>query len=130
MVATVSVAEVLEGSTRTGATSGRFGPMKKLIALGIIAAALSAAGCSEVETTLNKGGDTSCADYLKQDAHTQRVTVTKFLKQRNGTNDDPAGTAVDLTMSAVAGLCSVQANRDTAIKNASLIGIFGPPPTN
>ncbi|WP_282783669.1 MULTISPECIES: hypothetical protein [unclassified Nocardia] len=81
-------------------------------------------GCSDVERALNKGGDTKCSDYLAQDADTQRVTVTKFIKQQTNTENEPTGTSVDFTMAAVQALCSVQANADTPIKNADIAGIF------
>ncbi|WP_306361840.1 hypothetical protein [Nocardia sp. CC227C] len=81
-------------------------------------------GCSDVERALNKGGETKCSDYLAQDADTQRVTVTKFIKQQTKTENEPTGTSVDFTMAAVQALCSVQANADTPIKNADIAGIF------
>lgn len=93
----------------------------------VAAAALAVAllsGCSDVEKALNKGGDTKCSDYLAQNADTQRVTITKFIKQQTGNDHEPAGTQVDLSMAAVQGLCQVQANKDTPIKNANLAGIL------
>lgn len=81
-------------------------------------------GCTEVKTALNKGGDTKCSDYVKQDADTQRMTITKFIKQQTGDEHEPPGTQVDLSMAAVQTLCQVQANGDTPIKNADIAGIF------
>ncbi len=81
-------------------------------------------GCSDVEKALNKGGDTKCSDYLIQNADTQRVTITKFIKQQSGTENEPSGTQVDLSMAAVQALCQVQNNKDTPIKNANLAGIL------
>ncbi len=81
-------------------------------------------GCSDVEKALNKGGETKCSDYLAQDANTQRITITKFIKQQTGNDNEPAGTQVDLSMAAVQSLCQVQANKDTQIKNANLLGIL------
>ncbi|MEV6773529.1 hypothetical protein AB0N05_33345 [Nocardia sp. NPDC051030] len=93
----------------------------------LAAAALSVtllSGCSEVATALNKGGDTKCSDYIKQNADDQRVTITKFIKQQTGDDRTPSGTQVDLSMAAVQALCQVQANGDTPIKNADIAGIF------
>lgn len=81
-------------------------------------------GCSDVERALNQGGDTKCSEYLAQGVDSQRITITKFLKQQNNTETEPTGTAVDLTMAAVQGLCQVQANTETPIKNANIAGIF------
>ncbi|WP_067821369.1 hypothetical protein [Nocardia inohanensis] len=81
-------------------------------------------GCSEVEKALNKGGDTKCSEYLTQQPDTQRVTVTKFIKQQAGNDNEPTGTSVDFTMAAVQTLCQIQANSDTPIKNADIAGIF------
>ncbi|WP_405495358.1 hypothetical protein [Nocardia sp. NBC_00511] len=93
------------------------------VAAAALAVTLST-GCSEVQSALNKGGDTKCSDYLAQKADDQRVTITKFIKQQTGNDNEPAGTQVDLSMAAVQGLCAVQANKDTPIKNADLAGIL------
>ncbi|MFE2959955.1 hypothetical protein ACFXO9_16670 [Nocardia tengchongensis] len=93
----------------------------------VAAAALAVtllSGCSDVEKALNQGGDTKCSDYLIQSADTQRVTITKFIKQQSGTQNEPSGTQVDLSMAAVQALCQVQNNKDTPIKNANLAGIL------
>ncbi|MEU6559737.1 hypothetical protein [Nocardia nova] len=95
--------------------------------LGITAAALITGlltGCSDVQQALNKGGDTPCSDYVKQDANGKRMTITKFLKQQAGNDNEPAGTAVDLNMGAADFLCGNQRNADTLLKNASLPGMF------
>ena len=96
--------------------------------LGVaVSAALSAGlltGCSDVQQALNKGGDTPCSDYVKQDANGKRMTITKFLKNQSGNDNEPAGTAVDANMAAADFLCANQRNADTLIKNASLPGIF------
>ncbi|WP_067686108.1 hypothetical protein [Nocardia jejuensis] len=81
-------------------------------------------GCTEVAKALNKGGDTKCSEYLTQNADDQRMTITKFIQQQSGNDATPPGTQVDLSMAAVQGLCQVQANGDTPIKNADIAGIF------
>jgi acid stress chaperone HdeA len=90
--------------------------------IGVAATVLS--GCSDVEKAMNKGGDTACSDYVKQDQDTQRVTITKFIKQRTNDEHEPAGTVVDATMVSVNFLCSNQRNASTPIKNADVAGIF------
>ncbi|MCX4091873.1 hypothetical protein [Nocardia sp. alder85J] len=92
-------------------------------AVMIVAAALLS-GCSEVQQVLNKGGDTPCSDYVKQDQDTKRMTITKFVKQQTGDQHEPAGTTVDATMVSVDFLCSAQRNAATPIKNADVAGIF------
>ncbi|WP_405137319.1 hypothetical protein [Nocardia sp. NBC_01388] len=94
---------------------------------GVAAAAFAVtlmSGCSEIKTAVNQGGDTKCTDYLKQDANTQRITITKFIKQQTGNQNEPSGTNVDLSMASVQALCQVQSNADTPIKNADIAGIF------
>ncbi|WP_280255040.1 hypothetical protein [Nocardia wallacei] len=93
-------------------------------AVGLAVATALLAGCSDVEKALNKGGDTPCGEYVKQDQDTKRTTVTKFVKQQTGDENEPAGTQVDLTMAAVEFLCGNQRNADTPIKNADVAGIF------
>ena len=90
----------------------------------LAAAAPLLTGCTEVETALNKGGDTPCSDYVKQDQDTQRTTITKFIKQQTGNDHEPAGTQVDATIIAVNFLCGNQRNAATPIKNANVAGIF------
>ncbi|WP_225730612.1 MULTISPECIES: hypothetical protein [unclassified Nocardia] len=101
-------------------------PRPRTRAAVLLCAAIAAAltGCSEVKTALNRGGDTPCSEYVKQDQDTQRVTITKFVKQQTNDDHEPAGTVVDLTMASVGVLCGVQANADTPIKNADVAGIF------
>ncbi len=91
---------------------------------GIAVAATLLTGCTEVKQALNKGGDTPCSDYVKQDSDTQRTTITKFIQKQTNDNHDPAGTQVDATMVAVNFLCSNQRNAQTPIKNANVAGIF------
>ncbi|MEU0544911.1 hypothetical protein [Nocardia sp. NPDC005978] len=81
-------------------------------------------GCTEVERALNQGGDTKCSEYLSQQPDSQRITVTKFIKQQTGNDNEPTGTSVDFTMSTVQALCQVQANSETPIKKADIAGIF------
>ena len=85
------------------------------------------AGCSDVEEAVNKGGDTPCSEYRGQSTDEQRVTVTKFLKEQSGNEDqEPAGTAVDAAIIAIDLLCAVQANADTPIREADVSGAIAP----
>ncbi|MCM6775228.1 hypothetical protein NDR87_16895 [Nocardia sp. CDC159] len=93
-------------------------------AAGLAVAATLLGGCTDVQRALNKGGDTPCSEYVKQDQDTKRMTVTKFVKQQTGDEHEPAGTTVDATMVAVDFLCGTQRNAETPIKNADLAGIF------
>ncbi|WP_067836730.1 hypothetical protein [Nocardia lijiangensis] len=92
--------------------------------LGIAAAALLLAGCTDIERALNKGGDTPCNEYVTQDPDTKRTTITKFVKQQTGDEREPAGTVVDATILSVDLLCATQRNAQTPIKNADVAGIF------
>lgn len=92
--------------------------------LAAFAAVTVMSGCSDVERALNRGGDTPCGEYVTQDADTKRITITKFVKERDHLANEPTGTAVDLTIVAVDVLCSGQRNRDTPIKNADVAGMI------
>ncbi|MFR9749595.1 hypothetical protein ACL02S_01015 [Nocardia sp. 004] len=92
--------------------------------LGVATIAMVLAGCTDIERALNRGGDTPCSEYIEQDQDTKRMTITKFIKERNGTDNEPAGTVVDATMVSVNVLCGTQVNAETPIRNADVAGIF------
>ncbi|MFZ2510032.1 MAG: hypothetical protein WAW85_02930 [Gordonia sp. (in: high G+C Gram-positive bacteria)] len=93
------------------------------LATTALAATLTLSACSQVEEAVNRGGDTQCNDYIGQDKDTQRVTVTKYLKdQENGT--EPTANQVDMSMAAIDALCRVQNNAQVPIKDANLMGIL------
>lgn len=92
--------------------------------LGIAAVALMLAGCTDVQRALNRGGDTPCSEYVKQNQDDKRMTITKFVKQQTNDEHEPAGTTVDATMVSVDILCGGQRNAETPIKNADVAGIF------
>ncbi|MFI9504040.1 hypothetical protein [Nocardia sp. NPDC052566] len=92
--------------------------------LGVAVVALLLAGCTDIQRALNRGGDTPCNEYVKQDQDTKRMTITKFVKQQTGDEHEPAGTVVDATMVSVDLLCGAQLNGETPIKNADVAGIF------
>lgn len=88
-----------------------------------LAAALSLTACSQIEEAVNRGGDTPCNDYIGQKRDQQRVTVTKFLKEReNGA--EPTTNQVDVAMTAINLLCRAQNNANVPIKDADLLGIL------
>jgi len=99
----------------------------KLAVAGLVVAGFSLTSCSEIEQAVNRGGDTPCSDFVRQDAHEQRVTVTKFLNENKKDDTEPAGVVVDGTIVAVNLLCGVQGNADVPIRKADLAGIFAPP---
>ncbi|MEU7767502.1 hypothetical protein AB0B25_20515 [Nocardia sp. NPDC049190] len=92
--------------------------------LGIAAIAMVLAGCTDIERALNRGGDTPCNEYIKQDQDTKRTTITKFVKEQSQNDREPAGTVVDATIVSVDVLCGSQANAQTPIENADVAGIF------
>ncbi|QLY34609.1 hypothetical protein H0264_23240 [Nocardia huaxiensis] len=81
-------------------------------------------GCTDVARALNKGGDTTCSEYLNQGADDRRMTITKFIKQESGSDAEPAGTAVDFTILSVNGLCQLPANADKPLKSFNQTGII------
>ncbi|MFE6923408.1 hypothetical protein ACFVAV_20460 [Nocardia sp. NPDC057663] len=103
----------MHATTRTGA-----------LAVGVAVLAVLASGCAEIERVLNQGGDTPCREYVNQDPDTKRITITKAIKERNGTDNEPAGTLVDSMIVQVDLLCAGQRNIDTPIKNADIAGLF------
>lgn len=93
------------------------------IATAAIVATLGLSACSQAEEAINSGGDTKCSDYIAQDNDKQRVTVTKYLKERdNGT--EPNANQVDMAMTAIDLLCRAQNNASVPIKDADLAGII------
>ncbi|MEU8897335.1 hypothetical protein [Nocardia sp. NPDC048505] len=98
--------------------------MKPGTGLAVVAVAVLLAGCTDIQTALNRGGDTPCSEYVTQDPDTKRVTITKFVKQQTGQENEPAGTVVDATLVSVDLLCGAQRNAETPIKNADVAGIF------
>jgi acid stress chaperone HdeA len=103
----------MQSTTRTGT-----------LAVGVAVLAVLASGCSEVEQALNQGGDTTCRDYVNQEPDTKRITITKAIKERTGSDNEPAGTLVDSMIVQVDLLCAGQRNIDTPIKNADVAGLF------
>ncbi|MFC9898066.1 hypothetical protein ACFVMC_30620 [Nocardia sp. NPDC127579] len=98
--------------------------MKAGAGFAIVALAVLLVGCTDVKKALNRGGDTPCSEYVTQDQDTKRMTITKFVQQRTGEKNEPAGTVVDATLFQVDLLCGNQRNTETTIANADVAGIF------
>ncbi|MFC4376387.1 hypothetical protein ACFO5K_20030 [Nocardia halotolerans] len=103
----------MHANTRTGA-----------VAVGFAVLAALVSGCTDVERLLNQGGDTPCRDYVNQEPDTKRITITKAIKERTATDNEPSGTQVDAMIFQVDLLCAGQRNIDTPIKNADIAGLF------
>ncbi|MBF6327786.1 hypothetical protein [Nocardia transvalensis] len=95
-------------------------------AVALLTAALAAAGCEQAKEAVNKGGDTPCSEFIKQDQDKQRVTVRKYLEQDSQLTTTPDPGTVDNAIAAIQLMCSAQANPDTPIRKADLTGILVP----
>lgn len=94
----------------------------KVIVTCVAAIGLSVVGCSEAKEAVNRGGDTTCGDFRTQSSDDQRITVTKFLKERSGDKDaTPAPLVVDAAITAIGALCAVDGNDKEQIRNASIV---------
>ncbi|WP_216892441.1 hypothetical protein [Nocardia alni] len=96
-----------------------------VVALGV-ALSVVVAGCEKTQEITNKGGDTPCSEFTKQDDNTQHITVRKYLQQDDKTTSTPDDQTVERAISAIGLMCKVQANPDTPIRNADLSGILVP----
>jgi acid stress chaperone HdeA len=76
-----------------------------------VAVVLALGGCSQ--GVLNKGGDTTCKEFLGQDDKTQQETITKMLKDEKGS--DPANLEITGTRLSVQTYCQVAGQQDTKI---------------
>ncbi|GGC59744.1 hypothetical protein GCM10011410_10220 [Hoyosella rhizosphaerae] len=50
----------------------------------------------------NRGGDTTCGDFLTQDESAQRDTIRTYLQEKG---DDPVNLQIDTTRIVVLGFC-------------------------
>ncbi|MET9213276.1 MULTISPECIES: hypothetical protein [unclassified Nocardia] len=83
-----------------------------------------AAGCADIDRALNRGGDTTCRDYLDQNADTQRTTIEKFIKERRGSDENLTDGTIEVARGGVTMLCSLPANADTPIEDATFSSKF------
>ncbi|MDF2824895.1 MAG: hypothetical protein K0R68_2303 [Mycobacterium sp.] len=90
--------------------------MKRLsmFAVSGLAAVALLSGCSS--GVINQGGDTKCKDFLTAEEKDQNESVSKMLKDENGT--DPSNLEITATRVAAQGYCQILGNEDTMIKEA------------
>ncbi|MVU77272.1 hypothetical protein GPX89_08440 [Nocardia sp. ET3-3] len=101
---------------------------KALIGGAALLAVLALGSCdrTQVQEVFNKGGDTPCSDFTKQDQDKQRVTVRKYLERDTKVTPSPDANTVDASIAAITLMCQAQANPDTPIRDADLTGILVP----
>ncbi|WP_197378660.1 hypothetical protein [Mycolicibacterium mengxianglii] len=90
--------------------------MKRLsmFAVSGLASIALLSGCSS--SVINQGGDTKCKDFLTAEEKDQNESVSKMLKDENGT--DPSNLEITATRVAAQGYCQIVGNEDTMIKQA------------
>ncbi len=90
--------------------------MKRLSMLAVsgLAAVALLSGCSG--DVINQGGDTKCKDFLTAEEKDQNESVSKMLKDENGT--DPSNLEITATRVAAQGYCQIVGNEETMIKEA------------
>ena len=71
-------------------------------ALAILAFALGTTGCAMADK--NKGGDTTCGDYLSMTSKEQTETIKKFLADKG--DSDPSGMDVNLSKGSAKLYCN------------------------
>ena len=87
--------------------------MSMIVVSGLASVALLS-GCSG--SVINQGGDTKCKDFLTAEEKDQNESVSKMLKDENGT--DPSNLEITATRVAAEGYCQILGNEDTMIKEA------------
>jgi acid stress chaperone HdeA len=85
-----------------------------MLAVSGFAAVALLSGCSG--EVINQGGDTKCSDFLTAEEQDQNESVSKMLKDENGT--DPSNLEITATRVAAEGYCQILGNEDTMIKEA------------
>jgi acid stress chaperone HdeA len=92
----------------------------KLVTMSALAAAVALigllSGCSEVEKLTNKGGDTTCSDFLAADEAKQNETINKMLKDEG--KNEPANLELTGTRLAIQTYCQAVGTQDTKISQA------------
>ncbi len=78
----------------------------------VVGTALAAllSGCAD-----DKGGDTTCGDFLGQDAKTQKETVTDYLKSEDSAT---SGANVNMTLVGITAYCNTVGDADSPISDA------------
>jgi acid stress chaperone HdeA len=90
----------------------------------LAAAAVSAvailASCSGEGLLGNRGGDTSCGDFRKQDDAAQNETVKEYLREKNGR--DPYNIEVTSTKLVMVGYCETFGRDSDPIRSVETAG--------
>lgn len=90
----------------------------------LLVSGAASAGCADIDRVLNRGGDTTCGDYLEQDADTQRVTVRKFIQERRGGDGELGDGPIEVARGGLTMLCSLPANTEVSIEDATFSSKF------
>ncbi|MEV6769736.1 hypothetical protein AB0N05_14020 [Nocardia sp. NPDC051030] len=96
------------------------------VAVAALCSTFLLGACEQAKEVVNKGGNTPCSEFTKQDDDTQHVTVRKYLEQDTKATPTPDADQVDASIAAITLMCQAQANPDTPIREADLTGIFVP----
>ncbi|MFT4200449.1 hypothetical protein [Gordonia sp. (in: high G+C Gram-positive bacteria)] len=96
--------------------------MKKLTGVVAVVACLGLAACSQVEDMVdkNKGGKTTCGDYMKLDQPQRTDVVLKFLEEKGVSQANDI--AVTANKTAILTFCSTVASSTDPISNTPIIG--------
>ncbi|MEC3957478.1 hypothetical protein VMT65_30905 [Nocardia sp. CDC153] len=97
-----------------------------LIAVAAVCTTVALGACDQAKEVVNKGGNTPCSEFTKQDDNTQHITVRKYLEQDTKVTPTPNADQVDASIAAITLMCQAQANPDTPIRDADLTGILVP----
>ena len=81
-------------------------------ATALTLAALTACGASPLSN--NKGGDTSCSDFMAMTSDEQRDVANSYLDEKG--NGNPAGYEVTLTIQSSKLFCSTLGSADDPIR--------------
>lgn len=84
-------------------------------AAATVLALVPLAGCSSGPLSKNKGGDTTCGDYMGMPPEEQREVITTFLEEKG--QKDPAGMEVTLRLESSKLYCSTVGQASDPIRN-------------
>ena len=89
-------------------------PRPAALAAATALALAALTGCGAMDP--NKGGDTTCGDYMEMAPEDQREVITTFLDEKG--QSDPAGMEVTLNQEAAKLYCSTVGQTSDPIRNA------------
>ena len=90
-------------------THRRPGARAAAIVTGLVALTLSISGCG------NKGGATTCGEFLKMNDQQQEQVIVRFMKEKGDTN--PAQGKVSLSVLSAIGYCNTWGGASDPISN-------------